>query len=328
MVDSIDQLDLIDAVVPPGAAAGAAGLPRRRRLAAAVGGRVHSGSAAHPSTPPATPPRSRGRSWPAGLPARRAHGLRGADRRRAGRTRRTAAARARRPPDAGGRRRASWPRGGPPSSRRSRRSPRSSSSTAAAPAASSGPAREAAVTEVAAGSGLYSPALFDGYRAFAARPAAFFAVPVTRVPAPGIVTVAGGGWIASGPPGRRPAAGADLSRRACAGCPAEGAGEVQTPLRGPGTARLRVGDRVWFRHAKAGELCEHVDVLHTLDGDRLDRRPAHLPRRGPGLRLTPGMSSCYRRRWRASTRVEHPTALGRQRARWTRVSSNTGSADS
>jgi D-serine deaminase-like pyridoxal phosphate-dependent protein len=44
---------------------------------------------------------------------------------------------------------------------------------------------------------------------------------------------------------------------------------VQTPLRGPGTAGLAVGDRVWFRHAKAGEVCEHVDVLHTLAGDAL-----------------------------------------------------------
>jgi D-serine deaminase-like pyridoxal phosphate-dependent protein len=26
---------------------------------------------------------------------------------------------------------------------------------------------------------------------------------------------------------------------------------------------------VWFRHAKAGELCEHVDALHVLDGDAL-----------------------------------------------------------
>ena len=98
--------------------------------------------------------------------------------------------------------------------------------------------------------------------------AAFFAVPVTRVPAPGVVTVAGGGWAASGPPGADrlpvPTWPAGLSW-----LPTEGTGEVQTPLRGPGTAELRVGDRVWFRHAKAGEICEHVDVLHTLDGDVL-----------------------------------------------------------
>ena len=125
---------------------------------------------------------------------------------------------------------------------------------------------EPAVTEVAAGSGLYSPALFDGYRAFTARPAVFFAVPVTRVPARGIVTVAGGGWVASGPPGpdRLPVPTYPPGLR---WLPTEGTGEVQTPLRGPGTAHLRMGDRVWFRHAKAGELCEHVDALHGITGD-------------------------------------------------------------
>jgi D-serine deaminase-like pyridoxal phosphate-dependent protein len=127
---------------------------------------------------------------------------------------------------------------------------------------------EDAVTEVAAGSGLYCPTLFDGYRAFAARPAAFFALPVTRIPAPGIVTVAGGGWGAAGPDGPdrlpSPAYPAGL-----AWLTTEGVGEVQTPLHGPGTARLRIGDRVWFRHAKAGELCEHVDRLHTVAGDEL-----------------------------------------------------------
>ena len=129
-------------------------------------------------------------------------------------------------------------------------------------------AAEDVVTEVAAGSGLYCPVLFDGYRAFAARPATFFAVPVTRIPAAGLVTVAGGGWSASGPPGADrlpvPTYPAGLSWLGT-----EGIGEVQTPLRGPGTASLRVGDRVWFRHAKAGELCEHVNELHTLTGDRL-----------------------------------------------------------
>jgi D-serine deaminase-like pyridoxal phosphate-dependent protein len=129
-------------------------------------------------------------------------------------------------------------------------------------------AAEDAVTEVAAGSGLYCPVLFDGYRAFAARPATFFAVAVTRIPVPGTVTVAGGGWSASGPPGSDrlpvPTCPAGLSW-----LPTEGTGEVQTPLRGPGTATLLVGDRVWFRHAKAGEICEHVNELHTLTGDRL-----------------------------------------------------------
>jgi D-serine deaminase-like pyridoxal phosphate-dependent protein len=129
-------------------------------------------------------------------------------------------------------------------------------------------AADAAVTEIAAGSGLYNPALFDGYRAFTGRPAAFFATPVTRVPAPGTVTVAGGGWIASGPPGadRLPLPTYPTGLR---WLPAEGVGEVQTPLRGPAAAELRVGDRVWFRHAKAGELCEHVNELHMLAGEAL-----------------------------------------------------------
>ena len=127
---------------------------------------------------------------------------------------------------------------------------------------------EESVTEVAAGSGLYCPVLFDGYRAFRSRPAAFFALPVTRRPAPGIVTVAGGGWSASGPagPDRLPVPTYPAGLQFLG---TEGAGEVQTPLRGQGTAGLEVGDRVWFRHAKAGELCEHVDVLHVLEGDRL-----------------------------------------------------------
>jgi D-serine deaminase-like pyridoxal phosphate-dependent protein len=129
-------------------------------------------------------------------------------------------------------------------------------------------AAEDAVTEVAAGSGLYAPTLFDGYRAFAALPALFFALAVTRVPAPGTVTVAGGGWVASGPPGRDrlpvPTYPAGLRWTGT-----EGTGEVQTPLRGEGTAGLRIGDRVWFRHAKAGEPCEHVDLLHVVDGNRV-----------------------------------------------------------
>ena len=51
----------------------------------------------------------------------------------------------------------------------------------------------------------------------------------------------------------------------------EGAGEVQTPLVGPGTAGLEVGDRVWFRHTKAGELCERFDAVHLVRDERLVR---------------------------------------------------------
>jgi len=127
---------------------------------------------------------------------------------------------------------------------------------------------DASVTEVTAGSGLYGPTLFDAYRAWRPVPAAYFALSVVRRPAPGIATVLGGGWIASGQaqPSRLPAPALPEGLSLIG---TEGAGEVQTPLTGPAARELRVGDRVWFRHAKAGELCEHVDELHLVDGDRI-----------------------------------------------------------
>ncbi|TDC09828.1 amino acid deaminase/aldolase [Nonomuraea longispora] len=128
--------------------------------------------------------------------------------------------------------------------------------------------REKAVTEVAAGSGLFHPRLFDFYRGFTGRPAALFALPVVRRPAPDIATVLGGGYPASGEPGssRLPQPYLPAGLRYS---PDEGAGEVQTPLLGQAAEDLRIGDRVWFRHAKAGELCERFDTLHLVDGDTL-----------------------------------------------------------
>ncbi|KXK59585.1 alanine racemase [Micromonospora rosaria] len=125
-----------------------------------------------------------------------------------------------------------------------------------------------AVTEVTAGSGLYGPTLFDGYRVWRPTPAAYFACAVVRRPTPGMATVHGGGWIASGPPAtsRLPTPWLPAGLRMVG---AEGAGEVQTPLTGPGAVGLRVGDRVWFRHAKAGELCERVNELHLVVGDEV-----------------------------------------------------------
>ncbi|HYF27146.1 MAG TPA: amino acid deaminase/aldolase [Baekduia sp.] len=129
-------------------------------------------------------------------------------------------------------------------------------------------AAEDAVTELAAGSGLYGPTLFDAYRAFRPRPAALFALPVVRRPGPGVATVLGGGYLASGPgaPDRLPAPALPAGLRLD---PQEGAGEVQTPVLGTAADGLRIGDRVWFRHAKAGELCERFDRLHLVAGDEL-----------------------------------------------------------
>ncbi|MFC4057500.1 amino acid deaminase/aldolase [Planomonospora corallina] len=128
--------------------------------------------------------------------------------------------------------------------------------------------REKAVTELTAGSGFYHPRLFDFYRDFTGRPAALFALPVVRRPGPRTVTVLGGGYPASGAPGpdRLPQPYLPAGLRYD---PREGAGEVQTPLTGQAAEDLRPGDRVWFRHAKAGELCERFATLHLVEGDRV-----------------------------------------------------------
>jgi D-serine deaminase-like pyridoxal phosphate-dependent protein len=134
-----------------------------------------------------------------------------------------------------------------------------------------GTAAESATTEIAAGSGLYGPTLFDAYRAFRPQPCALFALPVVRKPVATVATVLGGGYLASGP--------ADSARLPQPFLPAgltldkqEGAGEVQTPLLGEAARNLRVGDRVWFRHAKAGELCERFAHLHLIEGERVVER--------------------------------------------------------
>ncbi|MEV8018686.1 amino acid deaminase/aldolase [Streptomyces sp. NPDC086554] len=129
-------------------------------------------------------------------------------------------------------------------------------------------AAEDAVTEIAAGSGLYVPRLFDNYTSFSGRPAALFGQPVVRRPGVGTVTVLGGGYPASG------AAGPDRSPvpylpEGLRYDPQEGAGEVQTPLLGAPADDLLIGDKVWFRHAKAGEMCERFEVLHLVEGDRV-----------------------------------------------------------
>ena len=127
-------------------------------------------------------------------------------------------------------------------------------------------AAEEAVTEIGAGSGLFLPRLFDGYRQVGGRPAALFALPVVRRPGPGAITVLGGGYIASGVPGRDRLPQPFLPH-GLRFDPQEGAGEVQTPLLGAAADNLAVGDRVWFRHAKAGELCERFAELHLIEGD-------------------------------------------------------------
>lgn len=124
-------------------------------------------------------------------------------------------------------------------------------------------------TELAAGSGFFKPTLFDGYDALTRlQPAAFFVLPVVREPGPGVVTLLGGGYAASGTPGAdrspTPVWPPELSFDAN-----EGAGEVQSPLTGPGTSQLATGDRVVLRHTKAGELCERFNSLQLLSAGQV-----------------------------------------------------------
>ncbi|MDQ2676763.1 MAG: alanine racemase [Actinomycetota bacterium] len=135
-------------------------------------------------------------------------------------------------------------------------------------------------TELTSGSGFYAPTLFDTYRSLDLTPAAFFCLPVVRRPHPGVATALGGGYIASGAPGKdrlpQPYMPPGLTLD-----PDEAAGEVQTPLIGAAAKKLRVGDRVYMRHAKAGELCERFDSLYLIEGDAIvDEVPTY---RGEGL---------------------------------------------
>ena len=139
-------------------------------------------------------------------------------------------------------------------------------------------ARDESVTELTAGSGLVGPTLFDAYRRFTPAPALLFALPVVRRPGPNIATLFSGGYVASGTGTRdrlpRPYLPAGLTLTGV-----EGAGEVQTPVRGTAAGRLRPGDRVWLRHAKAGELAERFTDYHVLDGDQVTAAPTY---RGEG----------------------------------------------
>jgi D-serine deaminase-like pyridoxal phosphate-dependent protein len=139
--------------------------------------------------------------------------------------------------------------------------------------------REEVVSEITAGSGFFAPTLFDRYADFRLTPAAMFAMPVVRRPSGGVATLLGGGYHASGAAGRdrlpQPHLPPGLRLD-----PLEGAGEVQTPVIGAAAASLRVGDRVYLRHAKAGEVSERFQSLYLVGGDQIvDEVPTY---RGEG----------------------------------------------
>ena len=137
---------------------------------------------------------------------------------------------------------------------------------------------EDSVTEVTVGSGFFSPVLFDWYAGFRHLPAVGYAIEITRAPDTNTYTCHGGGYVASGAgkdkqPHPYLPQGAEL-------LPHEGAGEVQTPVRYRGPEKLALGDPVFMRYAKAGELCERFNCLLAVSGGKVvDELPTY---RGEG----------------------------------------------
>lgn len=136
-----------------------------------------------------------------------------------------------------------------------------------------------AVTEITVGSAFYAPALFDHYRDFRYQPAAAYAIEIVRHPRRDIYTCLGGGYIASGATGSEKQPVPYLPRGAKL-LPLEGAGEVQTPVQYKGPVSLAMGDPIFVRHSKAGELCERFErLLLVSNGAIVDEVPTY---RGDG----------------------------------------------
>lgn len=124
------------------------------------------------------------------------------------------------------------------------------------------------VTEMTIGSAFLAPALFDRYHSLSLQKASGFALAVVRQFDEETFVCHGGGYVASGAPGidRLPAFYEEGRFRYLS---LEGAGEVQTPIVDSKKA-LHIGETVYFRHAKAGELCERFPVFHAV------RRGVHI----------------------------------------------------
>lgn len=122
------------------------------------------------------------------------------------------------------------------------------------------------VSEITVGSAYYKPAYFDymdSMNEFNA--AAGFVLAVTRQPEKGVITCHSGGFIASGAAGidKAPVVHYPKNLSIING---EGFGEVQTPMiinktNSSNIPPPNIGERVWCRHAKAGELCEHFNEI-------------------------------------------------------------------
>ena len=127
---------------------------------------------------------------------------------------------------------------------------------------------EDVVTEVTVGSGFYAPKLFDYYDKFQHQPAAAYAIEIVRQPKADIYTCSGGGYIASGNTGKDKEPQVYLPEGATL-TSLEGAGEVQTPIHYTSSEKLQLGDPIFMRHSKAGELCERFNTLLLISDGKV-----------------------------------------------------------
>ncbi|MEI6310870.1 MAG: alanine racemase [Bacteroidota bacterium] len=123
---------------------------------------------------------------------------------------------------------------------------------------------ESYINEVTVGSGFFNSHLFDSYKQFKHQAALMYAIECTRKPNASIITCSGGGYVASGAVG--------LNKQAIPHLPLglklikeEGTGEVQTPMDISNCkVPIQLGDPVFMRHSKAGEVCERFNKIHIL----------------------------------------------------------------
>jgi hypothetical protein len=118
------------------------------------------------------------------------------------------------------------------------------------------------VNEVTIGSGILCPALFSDYSSLDIDSAIAYATPVVRKPSENIVTCYAGGYVASGAvsENKQPLLFWPSSWKVTRN---EGVGEVQTPLikSAQNAQELNLGDLVFFRPAKSGEVMERFSEI-------------------------------------------------------------------
>jgi len=113
--------------------------------------------------------------------------------------------------------------------------------------------------------------LFDYYVNKMTDPAFLFGLQVSRQSLSSSLTCQSGGFIASrsSSPDKSPI---PFLPKGIETFPNEGFGEVQTPLRIPEGLGLSLGDPIFFRPAKAGEIAERFNYYLIKQGNTISKR--------------------------------------------------------